>query len=124
MDVVLWIIAGVLAAVFVASGLMKLALPRARLTASGMAWAEDLDDGQVKAIGAAEVLGGLGLVLPAATGIVPVLTPIAAAGLAVVMVGATLTHVRRREGRAVPVTLVLLGLTVFLAVMRFGASAS
>ncbi len=102
---------------------MKLSQPKAKLVASGMAWTEDFSDGQVKGIGAVEVLGAIGLILPAATGIAAILTPLAAAGLAVTMVGAALTHMRRGEGSMVPINLVLGGLAVFVAVMRFGPNA-
>ncbi|HWU08252.1 MAG TPA: DoxX family protein [Streptomyces sp.] len=123
MNLVLWIIAGLLAAAFAAAGLMKLTQPKAKLAASGMAWTEDFSDGQVKGIGAVEVLGAIGLVLPAATGIATVLTPLAAAGLAVTMVGAAITHLRRGEGSMVPINVVLGGLALFVAVMRFGPNA-
>ena len=123
MNVVLWIIAGLLAVAFAGAGLMKLAQPKAKLAASGMAWTEDFSDGQVKGIGAVEVLGALGLILPAALGIAEVLTPLAAAGLAITMVIAAITHVRRGEGSMVPVNVVLGGLALFVAIMRFGPNA-
>jgi uncharacterized membrane protein YphA (DoxX/SURF4 family) len=123
MNVVLWIIAGLLAAAFAGAGLMKLAQPKAKLAASGMAWTEDFSDSQVKGIGAVEVLGALGLILPAALGIAEILTPLAAAGLAITMVGAAITHLRRGEGSMVPINVVLGGLAVFVAVMRFGPNA-
>ncbi len=123
MNVVLWIIAGLLAAAFAAAGLMKLTQPKAKLAASGMAWTEDFSDGQVKGIGAVEVLGAIGLILPAALGIAEILTPLAAAGLALTMVGAAITHLRRGEGSMVPINVVLGGLAVFVAVMRFGPNA-
>ena len=123
MNLVLWIIAGLLAAAFAAAGLMKLTQPKAKLAASGMAWTEDFSDSQVKGIGAVEVLGALGLILPAALGIAEILTPLAAAGLALTMVGAAITHLRRGEGSMVPINVVLGGLAVFVAVMRFGPNA-
>ncbi len=123
MNVVLWIIAGLLAAAFAGAGLMKLAQPKAKLAASGMAWTEDFSDSQVKGIGAVEVLGALGLILPAALGIAEILTPLAAAGLAITMVGAAITHLRRKEGQMVPINVLLGGLALFVAVMRFGPNA-
>ncbi len=123
MNVVLWILAGLLAVAFAGAGLMKLAQPKAKLAASGMAWTEDFSDSQVKGIGAVEVLGALGLILPAALGIAEILTPLAAAGLAITMVGAAITHLRRGEGSMVPINVVLGGLAVFVAVMRFGPNA-
>ena len=123
MNITLWIIAGVLAAAFAAAGLMKLAQPKAKLAESGMAWTEDFSDGQVKLIGLVEVLGAIGLIVPAVTDIAPVLTPIAAAGLALTMLGATVVHARRGEKSNIPVTLVLAALSAFVAVMRFGPNA-
>ena len=123
MNVVLWIIAGLLAAAFAAAGLMKLAQPKAKLAESGMAWTEDFSEGQVKLIGLVEVLGAIGLILPAALDIAPILTPIAAAGLVLTMLGATVVHARRGEKSSIPVTLVLAALAAFVAIMRFGPNA-
>jgi len=122
-NVTLWVIAGLLAAAFAAAGLMKLAQPKAKLAESGMAWTEDFTESQVKLIGLVEVLGALGLILPAALDIAPILTPIAAAGLALTMLGATVVHARRGEKSSIPVTLVLAALSAFVAIMRFGPNA-
>jgi uncharacterized membrane protein YphA (DoxX/SURF4 family) len=122
MNTALWIIQIVLAVLFAAAGIAKLTQPREKLMAR-MEWAEDFTDGQVKAIGAVELLGAVGLVLPAATGILPWLTPLAAAGLAVTMVLAALVHVRRKEVSFVPVNLVLAALAAFVAWQRFGPQA-
>src|SRR4051794_26061545 len=97
MNILLWIIAGLLAAAFLASGVMKLTQPREKLAASGMGWAQDFKAGTIKLIGALEVLAGVGLILPAALGIAPVLVPLAALGLVVVMIGALAVHGRRKE---------------------------
>ncbi|MDF6041877.1 DoxX family protein [Streptomyces sp. JH14] len=123
MNITLWIIASVLAAAFFASGLMKAVQPREKLMASNMGWAEDFSAGAVKAIGAAEVLGALGLVLPAALDVAPALVPWAAAGLAVTMLGAVVVHVRRNEYRMALPGLVLLVLAVVVAWGRFGPCA-
>lgn len=122
MNVALWIIQGVLALAFLASGSMKIIRPKPALAASGQGYVEDFSDGAVKGIGAAEVLGAIGIVLPQLTGIAPVLTPIAAAGLTIVMAGAVVTHVRRKEMFVPPLVLGVLAL--FVAVMRFGAYPS
>jgi len=123
MNVVLWVVAGLLAAAFLMAGLMKLAQPKAKLAESGMAWTEDFSAGQVKAIGLIEVLGAIGLILPALLDIAPILVPIAATGLALTMLGATVVHARRGEKSNIPVTLVLAVLAAFVAVMRFGPNA-
>ncbi|WP_427135537.1 DoxX family protein [Pseudarthrobacter sp. S9] len=121
MNIVLWIIAGVLALAFLAAGLMKMAQPQQKLAAAGMAWAGDFNAGSVKAIGAVQVLGALGLVLPAVTGIAPALVPLAATGLAVVMIGAAVTHAKRGERQMIGINIVLAVLALFVAVGRFGA---
>ena len=123
MNVVLWIVAGVLAAAFPASGLMKLAQPKKKIVDSGMGWAEDFSDGAVKGIGALEVLGALGLILPAVFDVATVLVPIAATGLALIMLGAAVTHARRKESQMVVVNVVLLLLAAFVAWGRFGPYA-
>ena len=123
MNVVLWIVAGVLAAAFLASGLMKLTQPRKKIIDSGMGWAGDFSDGAVKGIGALEVLGALGLILPAVFDVATILVPLAAAGLALVMVGAAVTHARRRENQMIVVNVVLFALAAFVAWGRFGPYA-
>ena len=120
MNVVLWIVAGVLAAAFLAAGLMKLAQPKEKLVESGMGWAGDYSPGVVKAIGALEVLGALGLILPAVFDVATVLVPIAAVGLALIMAGAIVVHARRKETPMVVINLVLLALAAFVAWGRFG----
>ncbi|GAB3241902.1 DoxX family protein [Kineosporia babensis] len=124
MNVVLWVLAAVLAGAFAMAGSMKLAKSKEQLQASGMAWTEDFTQGQVRAIGAIEVLGALGLILPAAFGIAPILTPLAAAGLFLAMAGAVVVHLRRGEGIGAAAPALVLGLlSLFVAIMRFGPNA-
>ena len=123
MDVVLWVAAGILAVAFLGAGLSKLLQPRKKLIASGQGWAEDFSDGAVKGIGALEVLAALGLILPAVFDVAPVLVPLAATGLALLMLGAVATHARRKEYPMVAVNLVLFALAVFVAWGRFGPYA-
>ncbi len=120
MNIALWVIAGLLAVAFLASGAMKLTRPKEKLAASGMGWAEDFSAGTVKAIGTLEVLAAVGLILPAALGIAPVLVPLAAVGLVLLMAGAIITHLRRHEAQGRVVTLVLLALAALVAWGRFG----
>jgi len=117
MLIALWIINILLALAMLAAGAMKLVRPKAALAASGMAWTEDFSAASVKGIGALEVLGALGLVLPLATGIAPILAPIAAIGLAIVMAGAVVVHARRKEPPVPPA--VLGALAVASAVLGF-----
>jgi uncharacterized membrane protein YphA (DoxX/SURF4 family) len=123
METVIWIIQGLLAAAFAMAGLMKVGQPKAKLAASGQAWVEDFGDRQVKGIGALEVLAAIGLVLPAALDIAPVLTPLAASGVALLMLGAGATHLRRGEAQMLPVNVVLGTLALFVAIERFGPNA-
>ncbi|MFF4621948.1 DoxX family protein [Nonomuraea jabiensis] len=120
MNVALWTIASLLALAFLGAGLMKLSQPKEKLAASGMAWTEDFSSGAVKGIGALELLAAVGLILPAVLGIVPVLTPLAAAGLVIVMIGAAVTHARRKEYQGIVVNAVLLVLAALVAWGRFG----
>ncbi|MEL5991777.1 DoxX family protein [Microbacterium phosphatis] len=117
MNIALWIVNGVLALAFLAAGVMKLVRPRAALREGGMAWVDDFSPGAIKTISALEVLGALGLILPLLSGVAPVLAPLAAVGLTVIMIGAVVVHVRRREAFAPP--LVLGGLAVVSAAVGF-----
>lgn len=120
MNIALWSIAGLLAVAALASGARKLTQPMEKLAAAGWGWVEDFSAGAVKAIGTLEVLAGVGLILPAALGIAPVLVPLAAVGLVLLMVGAIITHLRRHEAQAIVVNLVLLAVAAFVAWGRFG----
>ena len=123
MNVVLWIIAGLLAVAFAGAGLMKLTQPKEKLASSGMAWTEGFSAGTVKLIGALEVAAAIGLILPAVLGIAPVLVPLAALGLVLLMIGAAITHARRRETSNIAVNVVLLLLAAVVAWGRFGPYA-
>jgi uncharacterized membrane protein YphA (DoxX/SURF4 family) len=122
-NAVLWIIAGVLAVAFLASGVMKLTRTREQLAASGMGWATDFGPGTVRLVGALEVLAAIGLILPALLGIAPVLVPLAATGLVLVMIGAAVVHARRGEYPLIAVNVVLLILAAVVAWGRFGPYA-
>jgi len=119
MDIVAWILQIVLAVAFLGAGGMKLARPKPALVSAGMGYAEDYTDTNIKLIGAIEVIGAIGLILPWLTGIAPILTPIAAVGLALVMAGAVVVHVRRKEAFVPPLVLGVLSLVV--AVLRFAS---
>jgi uncharacterized membrane protein YphA (DoxX/SURF4 family) len=119
MNVVIWVLQILLALAFLAAGLTKLTQHRQQL-ATTMGWVEDFSDPSVRAIGALEILGALGLLLPAVTGLAPVLVPIAAVGLALLMVGAAVTHRRRGELPMIGINTVLLVLALVVAWARFG----
>ena len=121
METALWTAQLLLAAIFLATGLTKLTQPRAQLAAGPMGWAADVSDVEFRAVGLLEVLGALALVRPGAFDVAPLLTPLAAVGLALTMIGAIVTHVRMGETDRLAVPIVLLILTIFVAVERFGA---
>jgi uncharacterized membrane protein YphA (DoxX/SURF4 family) len=121
MNIVLWVLAGLLAAVFLAAGASKLAQSKEKLVASpNMAWANDFSPGVLKMIGTVEVLAAIGLILPAALDIVPVLVPLAALGLVLVMIGAATTHARRKESQAIAMNVVLIAVAAVVAWGRLG----
>lgn len=121
MNLSLWIIAGVLAVVYLASGAGKLILTKEKLAAfPGGGWVEDFSASSVKAIGTLEVLAAVGLVLPAVLGIAAVLVPVAALGLVLLMMGAVITRLRRREALPLMLDLVYLALAGFVAWGRLG----
>src|ERR1700726_4178691 len=131
MNIVLWVLQGLLAAAFLMAGLTKVSQPKDKLVKQ-MGWVEDFSDNAVKGIGAVEILAALGLILPAATGIATILTPLAATGLAtiltplaatglvVTMILAGIVHVRRGDQNNLPINIVLLILAAIVAWGRFG----
>ncbi|SNS86752.1 DoxX-like family protein [Asanoa hainanensis] len=119
MNVVLWIIAIVLAIAFVGAGLMKMLQPKEKLIETGLGWTEGFSPNAVKAIGALDFLAGLGLVLPALFGVAEILVPLAAVGIVLLMIGAIVVHGRRRETPMVIANLVLLVLAAVVAWGRF-----
>jgi uncharacterized membrane protein YphA (DoxX/SURF4 family) len=122
-NIVLWIIAGILAVAFLGAGLMKLTQPKEKLAASGMGWTEQFPAGAIKAIGALEVAAAIGLILPALLDIAPILVPLAALGLVLMMIGAAITHTRRKENPMIGINVVLLALAAVVVWGRFGPHA-
>lgn len=113
----LWVVQILLALVFGMAGLTKATQPIAALAAQ-MDWTATAPVALVRFIGISELLGAVGIVLPALTRIKPGLTALAAAGLATVMLFALVFHVQRGEIGMVPVVLILGGLALFVAVGR------
>jgi len=112
MNIALWIVQVLLALMFGFAGSMKLFTPIDEL-AKTMAWVTE-QAGLVRFIGVAELLGALGLLLPAATRIKPGLTPLAAAGLATIMVLAAGFHAMRGEWGAIGTNALLFALAAFV----------
>jgi uncharacterized membrane protein YphA (DoxX/SURF4 family) len=116
MNTVIWILQGLAAVLFLMAGIMKLSTPYDKLKEK-MPWAENYSAGTVKFIGAAELLGAAGLILPAALGILPVLTILAAFALAMVMFLAICTHSRRKEKKEMMTNLILMILVLAVALL-------
>ena len=110
----LWAVQGLLAFAFLGAGVMKTTTPHAELAAM-MPWAADAPTWLPRFIGASELAGAAGLVLPAALRVLPVLTPVAAGALAFVMVLAAATHLAYGEIGAVVPNAVLFSLALFVA---------
>ena len=114
MNVALWIVQGLLAALFLFAGVAKLVLPLEQ-----MAGPPALPGWFLRFIGAAEVLGALGLVLPGLLRIRPGLTPLAAAGLVIIMIGATVVTLVGGMVAVALINLVVALLAVFVAYGRW-----
>jgi uncharacterized membrane protein len=114
----LWLVQALLAFAFAGAGAMKLFTPMAELLAQ-MAWVSAVPEAMVRFIGAAELAGAIGLILPALTRIKPGLTALAAAGLTVVMLAAAPFHLSRGEVGAIVPNLILGALAAFVAWGRF-----
>jgi putative oxidoreductase len=114
LHVALWVVQALLAANYGIAGVMKSTMPIADL-AQKLVWPGALPVPLVRFIGVAELAAALGLILPSVTRIRPVLTPIAAAGLTVIMLLATAFHVSRGETQMLPVTLTFAALAAFVA---------
>ncbi|CQD19711.1 DoxX family protein [Mycolicibacterium conceptionense] len=119
MNIALWATQTLLALVYIVAGGLKVIRPREQLVATGrLDWMKDHSDAGVKSVGAVEILGALGMILPGLTGIATMLTPIAAVGLVVVQVGALRVHLTRDERQPLPINMILLVLAGFVAVGR------
>lgn len=117
MTTVIWTIQGLLAAFFMLPGSLKAFRSKEFLIAKKIA-EPGTSIAPQRFIGISELLGVIGLIVPAATGIVPVLTPIAAIALSVVMIGAFIVHYKKAEYKQLPLILILFTLLVIVAWYR------
>ncbi|MFD9949310.1 DoxX family protein [Nonomuraea sp. NPDC059023] len=118
----LWFLQALWGFFFAGSGFGKVLLYDAALYEAApraVAWYAAVPQTLIVFIGVVEVLGGIGLILPAMTGVKPKLTPLAAAGLALTMVLATAFHIMRGEYALIPANLVLGGVSAFIALGRW-----
>jgi len=119
MNVALWICQILLAVAFLTSGTMKATQSKQRMLATGQTGVRDYALGFIRFIAFCELLGAVGLILPIALNVLPILTPIAAVGHGIIMLGAARAHTRLHEARNVAINLGLLALSVFVAFGRF-----
>jgi uncharacterized membrane protein YphA (DoxX/SURF4 family) len=118
MNIALWVVQVLLAAAFGMAGFMKATQPKEKL-ATNMAWVNDFSPNTVRAIGVLEMLAAIGLLAPLGLNILPWLTPLAAIGLILTMLGAAFTHLRRGETPMIAINAVLGLLAAFVAYGRF-----
>jgi uncharacterized membrane protein YphA (DoxX/SURF4 family) len=117
MNIVLWILQVLVALAFLMHGLGMLNPPKE--ARPGMSYIQDLPPNLRRFIGVVEILGAIGLVLPPLVNVLPILTPIAAAGLVIIMVLAAIYHIPRRENPNIVLNLVLGVLALFVVYGRF-----
>ncbi|MBI5822782.1 MAG: DoxX family protein [Chloroflexi bacterium] len=120
MNIALWIIQGLLAAMYLMAGSMKAFQPAKVRENPQMTWAKNRSDVFIRFVGTSELLGALGLILPLITGILPWLTVLAAVGLTLIQLLAIFTeHLPKKEFNVIPVNIVLLALAVFVTIGRW-----
>ena len=118
MNIALWVAQKLLAAMFGMAGIMKTF--QTAKAKEQLPWAKDRSDGFVRFVGASELLGALGLVLPLLTGILPWMTVLAATGLLLIQLLAIFTeHLPKKEYNVIPINLVLIAISVFIVVGRW-----
>lgn len=114
----LWVAQALLGVLFVGTGVWKLLTPVAQL-AEMIPWAGQVSQSFLVTIAMIDLLGGLGVVLPALLRIKPGLTVLAALGCALLMICAIVFHFSRGEGANTPFNVVLAGLSLFVAWGRY-----
>jgi uncharacterized membrane protein YphA (DoxX/SURF4 family) len=116
MNIALWIVQILLAGMFIMAGIMKaFAYEKAKAT---IPWVKETSPGFVRFIGIAELLGGIGLILPAALDIIPSLTGIAALGIALIMLLAAIFHARRKENKEIVMNVIMMLVAIFVVIGR------
>ncbi len=118
MNIVLWIIQGLLALIFFMAGAMKFFKSKNELREKLGDWVDQYTGMSIKLIGLSELLGAIGIIIPMAVGILPILTPLAAIGLAMTMVGAMKVHYQRKEKSKIVINVVLMLFAIFTAIGR------
>ena len=118
MNIALWIAQILLAGMYGMAGSMKtMQIAKVR---EMMSWSKGRSDNYVRFVGTSELLGALGMILPVLTGILAWLTPVAALGLSIIQLLAIFQeHLPKKEYNVIPMNIVLLALSVFVAIGRW-----
>jgi len=119
MHITIWILQGLMAFVFIFSGINKTYFDEQTLVRKGQTGVEGLPSWLIKFIGIAEILGALGLILPMLLNKYVILTPLAAIGLGLIMIPAAIIHYRRNEVPTVGINLFILIICGIIAFYRF-----
>lgn len=117
MNIAIWIIQGLAALGFIYSGWLKAFQYEKAKESWG--WVTEVPKGFVFFIGLAELLGAIGLIVPHALNIMPILTPLAATGLAAVVLFGAIFHLARKEYREILVNIVFFTFALIVALGRF-----
>ena len=121
MNLALWIVAGLMAVAFAVGGVSKLLIPKEKIAElPGGKWVEGVSSGFVKATGVLDLFAAAGLILPAALDVAPILVPLAAVGVVLLMIGAGVVRLRYGSPKAILGDAVYLVLATFVAWGRFG----
>ena len=123
MNTITWVLTAVLAVVFTISGVAKSTMSRDRLIATGQTGIAPFPMPLVRVVAISELFAVAGLFAPWLSDTARVLTPLAALGLCLIMIGAATSHASLREPKAVAANTTLLALAAFVAASRFAALA-
>ncbi len=122
MNTTIWIIQSLIAATFMYSGIQKSLYSEQKLVASGQTGVEGLSPGLIRFIGISEIFGSIGLIIPMMLNTVPVLTPISAFCLGVIMIPAAVIHNKRHEPKNVITNCILFLMCAFIVYGRISLS--
>jgi len=118
LNITLWIIQGLLSALFIMPGIGKISSSKQKHIDDGHL-KEDDSITPIRVLGILELLGCVGIVIPLLTGIAPILTPITAVCFCIIMVAAIYTHTKKKEYKMLPMLVVVLSLSAIVAYFRF-----
>ena len=118
MNTVIWIIQGLMGALFLMAGAVKVTQAKTTLKEKLGGWVDDFSALALKGIGALEILGAIALILPMLLNKYPFLTPLAAMGLILTMIGAGIVHLRRKEIKEMIMNIVIAALLTAILLGR------